>query len=416
MKSTQKTPFTYGSIPHSVLKRVEQIQNPTACSLLICLSRRTFAFRKSSVVLSYLELAQSINCCWRTVATAAKKLEEWGDLIRERQRDGRYRWTLTLDPDEIINDPDQTFPLRQTPVLSPPHDRSIMAPHDRSIMGGMQDRSWGPADSDQGSKPVPTKVLGSPRPPQKEPLKKVFKERDLKKQHVPAVSAPANPSPAPPKLAARRADESLHKFLIRSLKSHGVSQRKARQLCRDHDHSVIQQVLETAPKRPEIKNLPAYIVTEIQDGGYDTPVQKTKKVPGEVSHPRNYAHLTDQRLNEQRHRTIKTSDCPKTSPDPEQTRREQQHLAAQKQERATTYNQQLKTLLERYKTLSEDLKTGLQQAASSHLETMIPAVSRRDQMAQDQTFKRVAIKSTLERFFDLVDEGMNEARALNSLS
>ncbi len=413
MKSRQKTPFTYGSIPHSVLKRAQEIKNPTASSLLLYLASRTFAFRRPSIVLTYRELAEAINCCWRSVATAGQKLEEWGDLIRTPQTDGRYCWTLVLDAGEVISDPAQAFAVRQDPVLTPPPCKIDHGGHARSIMGGMQDLAWGPADDDQGSKPVPAKVLDSPRPPQKEPLKKVFKERDLKKQHVPAASEAPTPSPAPPELDAPRTDESLHKFLIRSLRSHGVSQRKARQLCREHDHNVIQQVLETAPKRPEIKNLPAYIVTEIQDGGYDTPVQKTKKVPG-LSCPRNYAHLTDQRLNEQRHKTVKPSDCPKTSPDPEQTQREQQDLAAQKQEKATNYNRQLKTLLERYKTLSQDLQTGIQQAARAHLEAMIPAVSRRDQMAQDQMFKTVAIKSTLERFFELVDEGLSGHQALRS--
>ena len=73
----------------------------------------------------------------------------------------------------------------------------------------------------------------------------------------------------------------------------GVSQRKARQLCREQDHQLIEKVLETAPKRIGIKNLAAYIVTEIQDGGYENHLGlqngQKKDLPGSPGKSVTYA-------------------------------------------------------------------------------------------------------------------------------
>ena len=119
------------------------IENPTCKNLLLLLAERTFAFRKGFVDLTYRKIADEINVSWRTVATAAKRLQERGDLIREKLPGGAYRWWLPINRNEVIADPERCFCVREAQeAKSLPHDRSIIPPHDRMIISPMIDRSW----------------------------------------------------------------------------------------------------------------------------------------------------------------------------------------------------------------------------------------------------------------------------------
>ncbi|MFA7482102.1 MAG: hypothetical protein WC314_16470 [Vulcanimicrobiota bacterium] len=108
------------------------------------------------------------------------------------------------------------------------------------------------------------------------------KDKDLKKQHQTAPIEPQEQMPVRFAVDQPTDDEPLHKFLLRELQKHGVSSRIARELCRHHEHALIAEVLKTAPQRPGVKNLAAYIVSEIKDGGYNSAPTSTK-----TSSPRN---------------------------------------------------------------------------------------------------------------------------------
>ena len=101
-------------------------------------------------------------------------------------------------------------------------------------------------------------------------LKKLIKNKDLKKQHQELSPKPVSPAPQEPQSTSPKIDdEPLHKICLRKLREHGVSSRIARKLCNNHPHDLILSVVKAAAQRPGVQNLPAYIVSEIQDGGYN---------------------------------------------------------------------------------------------------------------------------------------------------
>lgn len=396
----------YAQIPHSVLDRVQTIKNPTAKALLTLIARRTLGFGRGYVDVTYRALSAQLKVGTRAIARAAQLLVDCGDLIRERRLDQSYRWRVPLKKSEIIADPKGTLTVRSQPEeeggvmidRSCPPGSIDHAPHDRSIMTSSSPASA--AIPDQMGPQAPSKGAKN------DALKKRFKEHDLKKQHH---GAPSNPVPAPSD------DEPRHKYLLRSLIKSGVSRRKARQLCRDCDHDLIESVLKKVPTLDGIKNIPGYIVAEITDGGYDTE-KKTKKISGELSHPENYAHLTKNKIAGNRHKNVKPlSDAPKISPSVEQTRTEQQALEAEKRKQEQEYEKKSRQLSSRFKELAEDLQLRLKLIASIHLSKLVPVSEKREMMLKDKTFRRMANRTVTERFFEWVDQGLDELQALQRL-
>ena len=99
----------YSQTPHSISRRIETISNKTASALLSFITRKTIGFGQGSIELPYAQIAKELNVDPRTISTAAKKLEKWGDIIRERVSRRIYRWAVVLDREEVIFDPEKTY-------------------------------------------------------------------------------------------------------------------------------------------------------------------------------------------------------------------------------------------------------------------------------------------------------------------
>ena len=246
-------------------------------------------------------------------------------------------------------------------------------------------------------------------------LKNSFKERDLKKQQQEELP---DQSPDSAKELSTPDDEPLHKICLKGLCEHGVRQRMARKLCREHDHELILSVLETAPKRPDVQNLPAYIVSEIQDGGYEQTAEGQKNGHQVSGGRSNYAHLTPKKINSPRHKTVKDIapiDAPISYRSVQETRTEQETLETKRLEKEQEYQNKSRQLADRFKGLSEDLQLRLKLVASVHLSKLVPASEKREEILRDKTFRRMANRTVLESFFEWVDSGLDEAQALQRL-
>ena len=421
-KSENRVSFIFGAIPHSVLRRHKQIKNPTCKNLLLLLAERTFAFRKGFVDLTYRKIADEINVSWRTVATAAKRLQERGDLIRQKLPGGAYRWWLPINRNEVIADPEKRFCVREAQESTTlPHDRSIIPPHDQMIIPPMIDRSWEHLASEEALNQDFMGTQSASERQKTDPLKKVFKETDLKKQQQDELTRTRVPQNKPEQTAKppAKGDEALYKTLIRRMRDLGVSQRKARQLCREQDHQLIKKVLTTAPKRNGIKNLAAYVVTEIQDGGYENHLGlqngQKKDPPGSPS--RSYAHLTNDNINRERHSNVKPeTDALIGYRSVEETRAEAQLLAEEQNTRETSYQLRGRELAKRFQSLSEDLKSRLKLAASAYLEKSLPETSRREEMLKEPAFRRSANRTVLEHFFEWTDQGLRVEQVFEKIA
>ena len=99
----------YSQTPHSISRRIETISNKTASALLSFITRKTIGFGQGSIELPYAQIAKELNVDPRTISTAAKRLEKWGDIIRERVSRRIYRWAVVLDREEVIFDPEKTY-------------------------------------------------------------------------------------------------------------------------------------------------------------------------------------------------------------------------------------------------------------------------------------------------------------------
>jgi len=429
-------------LPHSVAQRIESLTNRTAAALLTYLCRKTIGFGQGVVELSYQQLSQNLKVDTRTVARAAKILESSGDILRDRPAGGVYQWTVLLDKDEVIADPGQTYSTRPKKQVGVMIDRSTPSrqidhdPHDRSIMT--------PTQKDVHAKPDKVEEQSPPLEQTEDSLKKLIKDKDLKKQHLEDPStrctggAPqvrqrsvsgAPPVHQPEPTLSKIDDEPLHKICLKGLRQYGVSQRIARKLCNDHDHDLILSVLKTAPQRPRVQNLAAYIVSEIQDGGYEQPSREQKnghQVSGGRSTSQRrygaegvvYAHLTNKKINSPRHKTVKDIapiDAPISYRSVQETRTEQETLETKRLEKEQEYQNKSRQLADRFKGLSEDLQLRLKLVASVHLSKLVPASEKREEILRDKTFRRMANRTVLESFFEWVDSGLDEAQALQRL-
>jgi hypothetical protein len=414
----------YSQTPHSISRRIETIPNKTASALLSLINRKTVGFGQGFVDLSYRQISTELGVHSRTLTKAAKLLESWGDILRERVANRVYRWKIILQQDEIIEDPSQTYATREPEV-----DRSVLI--DRSgpcgsIDQDQPDRSIRIKDADiENVRVDETKAPDATSEQLEAPLKKLLKETDLKKQQQAGIEleefACETSKDTQPKLAPRSGDdEPLHKFCLRGLKSYGVSQRVARQLCREYEHETIQRVLDTVPGMTGIKNLAGYLVAAIKDGGYEMKSHSAggKKNAHQVTGGRsNYAHLTDDNVKAGRHRNVKdTGDAPIVYRTVQETKLENDRLEAERVEREESYQEQGQTLAQRFQTLSGNVKERLKLQAASYLETLVPTSAKREEMLRDQAFRRVANRTVLERFFEWVDSGFSSEQALERLA
>ncbi len=403
----------FSQTPHSISRRIETIPNKTAAALLSLINRKTVGFGVGYVDLPYRQISDELGVGPRAIQNAAKLLERWGDIIRERVACRIYRWRVVLERDEIIEDPRQTYTTKDVPkeqvriVGSGPRGSNDPDHEDPTI------RTC-PSPVEQAT-PHKIEVKPTPFEQKTDLLKNSFKERDLKKQQHEELP---DQSPDSGEELSTPDDEPLHKTCLRGLCEHGVSQRMARKLCRENDHELILSVLDAAPKRPGVQNLAAYIVSEIQDGGYEQ-TSEGQKNGHQVSGGRsNYAHLTPKKINSTRHKTVKAIapiDAPISYRSVQETRTEQQALETKRLEKEQDYQNKSRQLANRFKDLSEDLQLRLKLVASVHLSKLVPTSEKRETILRDKTFQRMANRAVLETFFEWLDQGLSEDQALQQL-
>ena len=99
----------YSQTPHSISRRIETISNKTAAALLSLINRKTVGFGVGYVDLPYRQISKELGVGPRAIQRAAQRLEEWGDIIRERVAYRIYRWRVVLERDEVIEDPQHTY-------------------------------------------------------------------------------------------------------------------------------------------------------------------------------------------------------------------------------------------------------------------------------------------------------------------
>lgn len=406
----------YSQTPHSISRRIETISNKTASALLSFITRKTIGFGQGSIELPYAQIANELNVDPRTISTAAKKLEKWGDIIRERVSRRIYRWAVVLDREEVIFDPEKTY---VTKACGETEIRIV-----RSGLCGSNDPDYvdqtirtKEAETEH-EKPCDIAAADTFFEQSESSLKKVFKETSLKKQQQ---GAP-NDNPTSPRqfrsktqIASRSDDEPLYKFCLRSLKSYGVRQRVARKLCREFDHELIKSVLETVSQLSGVENVAGYLVTAIRDGGYE-PVRchRDKKNAHQVTGGRsNYAHLTEDNVKAERHKVVKWElEAPIVSRTVEETQIELKKLELERVQREENYQNEGRSLVQRFRQLGEDVKASLKELSRRHLENLLPTSSKREEMLHDPTFQRLANRTVTERFFAAVDLGLSSALAL----
>ena len=403
----------YSQTPHSIARFIESITNPTATALLSLLTRKTVGFGQGFVDLSYRQIAKALGVGARTITRASKILEKLGVIQRERSAGGVYRWRIVLQHEEVLEDPTQTYT-----VAGSTHGGDRI-----DLSGGIR-----PIDQEGPDRSVMTSFsetehadLGENKPEgllfeQKAPLlKKLIKDKDLKKQHLEDPSTRCTDrapqvrqrrvTGAPPvhqtqPAVSKTDDEPLHKICLRKLREHGVSSRIARKLCNSHPHDLILSVVKASAQRPGVQTLPAYIVSEIQDGGYNE--QKTTAPPARKS------TSTSPKMQ-----SIPTA--PVTHRSPEQTQRDLLKLESEKLAKEKAYKEQGRVLAKRFRNLAEEVQLHLKLLASVQLTRDLPQIGSREQMLKDKTFQRLANRTVLENFFQWIDKGLGTTQALHRL-
>lgn len=402
---TSRPKIKFLQLPLSVLSYLRTLNSKAASDLLVYLCQRTIGFGESSVTLAYNKLAEVLEVDSRTVARVAKLLEDRGFISRERSAHRVYCWRVVLQKDDIIADPDKTLMTTSTnPIMTSMSGSSGHQCHDHDDTNVMtQTALVEHQETSQDKAPTPKNEQTE------QPLKRLIKDKDLKKQHQSAqhyekleTQIEHQPQPA----VCKTDDEPLHKFCLRELCKHGISRRIARRLCRENDHQLILEVLKTAPHRPGVKNLPAYIVAEIQNGGYHRASSGCE---------REQATAKPQHRPKREASPSGPQDAPVTYHTPEQTQQEHEALEQERAQKEQSYREQGRILASRFLNLANDVQLRLKLLASIQLTKELPQTGNREQMLKDKTFQRLANRTVLERFFDWVDKGLDTVQALNRL-
>lgn len=390
----------YSQTPHSIARFIESITNPTATALLSLLTRKTVGFGQGFIDLSYRQIAKALGVGARTITRASKILENLGVIQRERSAGGVYRWRIVLQHEEVLEDPAQTYTVAGSSQggdkieLSGGIGSTDQEGPDRSVMTSYSEYEH----PDLGAN-KPEVPLFEQKPPL---LKKLIKNKDLKKQHQELSPRTISTAPQEPLLTSPKLDdEPLHKICLRKLREHGVSSRMARKLCNNHPHDLILSVVKAAARRPGVQNLPAYIVSEIQDGGYNE--QQKTALPARKS-----STSTSPKMQS-------TQTAPVTYRSPEQTQQELLQLESEKLAKEKSYKKQGCILAKRFQELAEEVQLHLKLLASVQLTRDLPQTGNREQMLKDKTFQRLANRTVLENFFQWIDKGLGTAQALNRL-
>ena len=73
----------------------------------------------------------------------------------------------------------------------------------------------------------------------------------------------------------------------------------------------------------------------------------------------------------------------------------------------------LQKLLGRFKELDQSVRNALKfYAATRHVENVVPNVAKKVELMRDERYQKIAFKETMERFFELFDQGKSEDGAL----
>lgn len=378
----------YSQTPHSISRRAKGLPR-TAGELLRHLTELTIGFGKGSVDLPYRALAEALDRDWSTIARAAMLLRKSGDVTAEPLRDGSYRWSVVLEPGDIVSDPKGLYRVRPIPVsVTPPHGENAMppmaktpCPHGENAMPLMAKTPWGQGAVDNAASPCLEPSGERPEQDEKEPLKITLKDTCSKIHQQKANESDEG---------KRSDDESFdHKNLLGELIALGTGQRIARKLLREHEHKLVSDVLEKVRKRTDLENRAGYLIREIEDGGY-TPSAAAVKPSNNVSRETTAPPVSGY----------------------ERTRAEQAALVAESDRKEASYRQEMQALLQRFKGLPEILQAKLKVRWQHHLESVVPNVSRRAELMEDKRFQKIAFRDVITSFFALVDQGVSREQAL----
>jgi hypothetical protein len=323
-------------------------------------------------------------------------LRKNGDVLVEPLRDGSYRWSVVLEPGDVVSDPMGLYQVRAVPAVSvPPHGKNAMppmaktpCPHGKNAMPPMAKTPWGRAPVDNAASPCAEPLEEGSRESLKEPLKIDLKDT-CSKIHQQKADASS--------VVSQEDDDDAvdHKKLFQDLLAIGTGQRVARKLLREHEHAQIAQALRHVSQRKDVSNPAGYVVRELSDGGYKEIGLRniSAAVSREATPAAPSSHLAAQRA-----------------------RSEMQQLEQERNEKEAAYREGLKRLLARFADLPEDVKLDLKGRWTTHLEQLVPNTSRKAELLKEPRFERLAFREVTMRFFDLVDEGLSTEHALARLA
>lgn len=388
MKTSSKGRFRpklyFTQTPHSITRRARLLPSRVADLLgLIC--ERTVGFGQGSVELTYRKIGEILKWSLRSVARAARLLLKSGDVEVERKLDGSYRWFILLEPEDIREDPEGVYRLRETSSADDPHDQSgmgvmpkVVGGENSSGMGGTTLLAWGPELGKTIAEPDVATVSEVVEEPREEALNIPSKHTDLKTLQRGSGGEPVD-----------------HKGLLREMQSIGVKQWKARQILNGHDHEVIGDVLDEIRERDDLKNPAGYLVRALE-AQQDGSAAEKAIVSTVVS-----AAASD------------LIPIGSKSPGVEATRRERELFEAEKLRRSAESQNRLQKLLGRFKELDQRVREALKTyAATRHVENVVPNVTKKDELMRDERYQKIAFRETVERFFELFDGGKGEDGAL----
>jgi hypothetical protein len=363
----------------------------------------TVGFGKGSVALTYQALAEALGRDWSTIARAVQLLRKNGDIATEPLRNGSYRWSVILEPNDIVADPEGIYRVRS---LSPScleqtdsHGRNAMppmaetpCPHGGNAMPPMAETPWGATVVDAPLEPVNMPVENAGSEVEKKALNIHVKDTCSKIHQQTPIGAVESSS--------GHDDEPFgHKKLLGELIALGTGQRMARKLLRNHEHVLISRALEKVRLRTDLDNPVGYLIREVEDGGYEA-------TPTSVKPASDVSRETSELLTRP----------PMTSVGVEQTQAEQAALEAERVAKQKAYQQDVKVLLQRFQGLSEDLKLELKARWTRHLETFLPNTPKKRMLLENRTFQKIAFKEVTTRFFELLDQGLSAERAFAQLA